>query len=166
MGVLWAGNAIPPFTNAASLSRRLSASTPPEQFLVYTFDAAIVQTLDYRLMLPQSYDGGGLSCYHWWGASTATTGNVVWELAFRAITDDAEDVDVAHTYDFNTVTDTCPSASGEFTAAVITFTDGADMDNVVPGIPAVLRLRRKADDVAGDTMSGFAEALVIEIRET
>ena len=75
--------------------------------------------------------------------------NVVWDAAFRAIEDDAEDIDAAHTYDFNMVTDTATNLSGEYTAAVITFTDGADADSAGTGDPFILRIRRNATAAGG-----------------
>lgn len=160
-----AGDGQPPATTAASLDRRAGGSTPAEHFLVWDFDAAADEFLDFRGIMPQHYDGGGLTCRIWWGASTATTGNVIWDMAFRSIEDDAEDIDAAHTYTVNSVTDAAPSASGEYTAAVITFTDGADMDSVGAGDPFVLRISRDANN-ASDTMAGDAELVAIEIRET
>lgn len=155
----------PTNTLGALLTNRPGASTPVEYFLVWGFGASTDAYLDFRSIMPQHYAGGGVTCRIVWGAATATTGDTVWTLAFRAFEDDADDIDVSHTYDFNTVTDTAPSASGEFTAAVITFTNGADMDNVGAGDPFILRLARNADDGA-DTMSGDAQLLGIEIRET
>jgi len=155
----------PPVTLGATLTNRPGASTPVELFLVWGFNSGTDSYLDFRGVMPQHYAGGGISCRLWWGAASATTGDTVWLAALRAFEDDADDIDVSHTYDFNTVTDTAPSASGEFTVAAITFTNGADMDNVGAGDFFILRVGRNADDGA-DTMSGDGQLLAIEIRET
>ena len=162
-----AEDGMPPTTAAASLDRRLGGSTSAEQFLVVDFDGGSAdESYDFRGIMPQNYAAGGVTLRLWWGATTATTGDVRLGLAFRAIEDDAEDIDAAHTYDFNEVTDTVPNLSGEYTAAVITFTDGVDMDSVGAGDPFILRIRREASDTILDTMAGDMELLAIEMRET
>ena len=148
----------PPASNFATLDMR---NLHP----CLDFDAATNESAVFSGVMPQHYAGGGVSCRIWWGAATATTADTVWTMAFRAIEDDADDIDASHTYDFNTVTDTAPSASGEFTAAVITFTNGAAMDNVGAGDLFLLRITRNADDGA-DSMSGDAQLMAVEIRET
>jgi len=160
-----ATDGIPPATTPAGLDRRAGGSTPGESFIVYDFDAAADEFVDFRGIIPQNYAGGGFTLRIWWGATSATSGNTIWNAAFRAIEDDAEDIDAAHTYDFNAVTDAAPSLSGEYTAAVITFTDGADADNTGVGDPFILRIARDANN-ASDTMTGDAELLALELRET
>lgn len=165
LAVFNATSGIPTATAGATIGRRSGGSTPAEQFYILEFDAASDENVDFRGVMPQHYGDGGLTCRIVWGAATATTGNVVWNLAFRSIEDDAEDIDSSHTYTANAVTDAAPSAAGEYTAAVITFTDGADMDNVDAGDPFILRLTRNADN-GSDTMAGDAQVVSIEIRET
>lgn len=156
----------PTATLAATFEPRTGGSTPAESFYVADFDAATDEYLDFHgLIMPQHYSGGGVTVRLIWGASSATSNNCIWRAAFRSIEDDAEDVDGAHSYDFNSVTDAAPSASGEFTAAAITFTDGADMDNVGAGDVFTLRVTRDADN-GSDNMTGDAELKAIEIRET
>lgn len=165
IAVFEATAAVPTATAGATIGRRSGGSTPAEQFYILQFDAASDQSADLRDIMPQHYGGGGLTCRIVWGAATATTGNVVWNLAFRSIEDDTEDIDSSHTYTANAVTDAAPTASGEYTAAVITFTDGADMDSVGAGDPFILRITRDANN-GSDTMAGNAEVIAIEIRET
>lgn len=156
---------IPPATLFPQPYIRQGGSTPAERVLVYGFDAATVEYLDFLVLL-DGYDGGGLSIGHPWSAATATTGNVRWGIAIRRLQDDAEDIDAAHAYDYNEVTDACASASGELSYPVTTFTDGADMDSWADGELAIVRVRREADDATNDTMTGDAELWNIVIRET
>lgn len=165
LAIMFAGQGVPTVTLGAGLIRRVSASTPNAQVILFAFDASTAEYVDFMGLLPQHYAGGGLTVRIVWGATTATTGNTVWRIGFRAIEDDAEDIDTSHTYDYNSATDAAPSASGEYTAAVITFTSGADMDNVDAGDPFIMRIGRDAAN-GSDTMSGDAELMMIEIRET
>jgi len=158
---------VPPAASAAQWDVRAGGSTPAENFTVYAFDDTTDEYVDIKGRLGPNYDGGGLTLRLPWAAASATTDDVKWDAAIRRIADDAEDIDTAHTYVFNTVTDTAPSASGELTDAVITFTDGADMDSLAAGELFILRIRRDADDAA-DTMTGDAQlsASQVALRET
>lgn len=144
---------LPPGANVATMDVRAGGSTPAESVRVYDFDAAADEYLDFLCKL-QAYDGGGLTFTLPYSMSSAATGSVVLALAIRRMQDDAEDIDAAHTYDYNTVTDTVPSASGELSYPTIAFTNGADMDSWADGELAILRLMRDADhasdDAAGD----------------
>lgn len=144
---------MPPGTLAALIDTRAGGSTPTEQVIVHDFDATTAWYLDLLCKLV-GYDGVGLTFTLVWSASTATTGDVRWEIAVRAMPDDAEDIDAAHTYVFNGVTDAAPSVSGEVVYPTIAFTDGADMDSWAEGELAIVRVRRDPahgdDDMAGD----------------
>lgn len=152
--------AMPPGANAATMDVRAGGSTPAESVQVWDFDAGSDEYMDWLCKL-EGYGGGGLTYTMPWSASSATSGNTRWELAMRRIADDAEDIDAAHSYDYNGVTDTAPSASGEVSYPTISFTDGADMDGVVEGELFILRAHRDYDYDAGggdeDNMSGDAE---------
>lgn len=142
---------MPPGANYATPDLRPGGSTPAESVTVWDFDGAADEYLDLKCRLV-GYDGGGLTFTLPWSATSATSGNVRWGIAIRAIPDDAEDIDGAHTYDFNSVDDACASASGELSYPAITFTNGADMDSWANGELAIVRVRREASH-ANDTMN-------------
>lgn len=146
---------LPTGSDAATMDARVGGSTPTEQVVVHDFDDASVEYLDFLCRL-EGYDGGGLTFTLVWSATTATSGDVVWEAAVRRVQDDAEDIDSSHSYVYNSATDTAPSASGEVSYPTITFADGADMDSWADGEMAIVRLRRNTGD-GSDTMSGDAE---------
>lgn len=153
-----------PAANFAPLSVRTGGSTPAERVPVYLFDASTIEYLDFKVLL-RGYGGGGLTIMLPWSAASATSNAVRWGAAIRRMQDDAEDIDAAHTYDFNDVDDTCASLSGELSYPTITFTNGVDMDSWAEGEIAIVRVRRNASH-ANDNMSGDAELWGIEIRET
>lgn len=161
------GDIVPPTTLGASFDARVDASSPVAALPVYDFDDTDAEYLDFYCRL-EGYASGGLTITVDWSATTATTGDVLWGAAIRRIADDAEDMDAAHTFDYNNATaDTAASASGERSRVTVTFTDGADMDSLATGEPFVLRLRRLPTDAA-DTMAGDAElwAWTLVIKET
>jgi hypothetical protein len=155
---------IPTATAGAAHFILSGASTPAGGLPCLAFDSAVDEHTDFVFVMPRHYGGGGVTVTLQW-ASGATTGSVVWDAAVRRFNEDAEDIDDAHTYDFNSVTATTTSAAGRFDYAAIAFTDGADMDSVAAGELFVLRVRRHADN-GSDTMSGDGFLVAIEGRET
>lgn len=159
---------MPPATSGAAFTVRAGGSSPAEQVPVYAFDAATDEYLDFYCTLV-GYAGGGLTFTIASMAATATTGGALVALAIRRIQDDAEDVDTAQTYDYNEVRVPCASASGEYSYDTITFTNGADMDNLANGEDFILRMRRRGSDSTastGDDMAGDLQILSCVGRET
>lgn len=146
---------MPPATLFATWDVRPGGSSPVEALQVLDFDATAIEYMDFLCRLSEDYAGGGLTLTLAWMATSATSGAVRWEAAVRRLVDDAEDIDGAHTYDFNGVTATTASATGEQAYDAITFTDGADMDSWAAGEYAIVRIRRDptngGDDLVGDS---------------
>lgn len=152
--------AMPPGASTATMDVRAGGSTPAESVQVWDFDASSDEYMDFLCKL-EGYGGNGLTFTLPWSASSATSGKVRWEIGIRRVADDAEDIDGAHSYDYNGVTDDAPSASGEISYPTITFSNGADMDSWAEGDIAVVRVHRDYDYDAGggdeDNMTGDAE---------
>jgi hypothetical protein len=146
---------LPPGASAATLDARAGGSTPAENVRVWDFDASSDQYMDFLCKL-EGYDGGGLTFTIVYSMTSATSNSVVWGIAIRRLDDDAEDIDSSHSYTFNNVTDTVPTASGEVSYPTIAFTDGADMDSWAEGELAIVRIMRDADN-GSDDAAGFAE---------
>jgi hypothetical protein len=156
----------PPATLYATPDSRAGGSTPAENVPVWDFDDTTAEFMDFLCYLSASYAGGGLTIVLPWSATSATTGDVLWQAAIRRVADDAEDVDTAHTYDYNSASaDTAPSASGEISYPTIAFTSGADMDSLAAGEVFILRVKRLPTDAA-DTMAGDAELWLPIVKET
>jgi hypothetical protein len=163
------GMIVPTATLGATEDTRVDGSTPVGHLPVWDFDDTAVEYLDFYCRL-EGYDGGGLTITLPWSATdtTVTPHDAVLSAAIRRIAHDAEDMDAAHTYDYNNASaDTEASASGEFSTVNVTFTDGADMDSLADTEPFVLRVRRVPTD-GGDTLTGDLElwAFAIVIKET
>lgn len=141
---------MPPATSYSYLSAIAGGSTPNEDYRVWTFTNSAAAYLDVLCAL-KGYAGGGLTFRLGWSA-LATTNNCVWQLAVRRISDDADDMDTSHTYDFNTVTGAAPSAVNELSYDNVTFTNGADMDSWADGEMAIVRVLRDPAH-ASDTLA-------------
>lgn len=156
---------VQPATLYAAEDVRVGGSTPAENFPVWNFDASTDEYLDFYCQLDPSYAGRGLTVRLAWAAASATSGNCIWRAAIRAFVDDTDDIDVSHTYDYNSITVAAASASGEIVYDDVTFTSGSDMDSLAAGEFFILRVTRDADN-ASDTMTGDAQLVAVSIRET
>lgn len=154
-------NSQPISSNFASLDKRNIHS-------VLDFDASTDETAMFGGVLPNSYAGGGLTVTIVWMASTATSGNVVWEAGIERHSDDDVDLDSdSFAANQHGGQDLAPSASGEVSYDDITFLDGAEMDSLAANESFRLRITRDADSTnATDDLTGDAEILRVFIRET
>lgn len=131
---------------------------------VLDYDDTTAETAHFTGFMPRNYTSGGLTVTIGWMATSATSGTVQWEVAFKSVTDDADDLDTKAYAAVNTTSVTTASASGEVDYATITFTDGADMDSIAKG--EMFRMSVGRNPAGSDTMTGDAELVFIEIRET
>lgn len=129
---------------------------------VLDFDASTDETIYFEVRMPRHYDGGGITVALTWMASSATSGDVVWNVDIER---ENTDLDSDSFAGVNAATGTANGTSGIVTSTEITFTDGADMDSVAAGEPFRLAVIRDADN-GSDTMTGDAELLSVEVRET
>lgn len=148
----------PPGSNYATLDFR---NVHP----VLDFDAATGESAVFTSVLPRNYAGGGLTVTLIWAATSATSGNVVWNAAIERMQDDVTDLDSDSFAAVQAVTAGAASASGEPAYDAITFTDGTQMDSLAVGEAFRLKITRDANN-GSDTMTGDAELLAAEIKET
>lgn len=148
----------PPASAFATLDTRNSVP-------VLDFDAATDEEAVFGGVLPANYAGGGLTVTLVWMATSATTGDVVWDAQIEAHADDAFDIDSDGFAAVQSVTATTASASGEQQYSNITFTSGAQMDSLAAGESYRIKVRRDANN-GSDTMTGDAELLRVVIKET
>lgn len=150
----------PPAANFATLDTRNSIP-------VLDFDAAADETAQFTGVMPRNYGGGGVTVTVGWMASTATSGAISLDVAFKSVTDDADDLDTKAYAAPNNANPTAANVSGEVDYVEITFTDGADMDSVAAGEMFQLEITRDADGTTStDDMAGDMELVFVEIKET
>lgn len=134
---------------------------------VLDFDASTDETAVFQGFMPRHYANGGVTVtIGWMATSPETTGNVIWDVAFKSITDDADDLDTKAFAAVNSSSaDATATVNGEVAYTTVTFTDGADMDSVTGGEFFHLFINRDANN-GSDTLTVDAELCFIEIRET
>ena len=148
----------PPASNPATLDTR-------NQHPVLDFDATTNEDAVFSAVMPRSYAATtGLTVYIHYAMSSATSGDVDWDVAFERIGDQQLDIDADSFAAANSVDNTTvPGTSGLVDIVNVTFTDGADMDSVAVGEGFRMKVTR---DAASDTAAGDAELLFVEIKET
>jgi len=147
----------PPSSNFATLDTR-------NQHPVLDFDGGTNEDAVFSAVMPQNYDGGGVTVYIHYSMESDTTNDIDWDAAFERVGDQQQDVDsdsfaTAQSVDNTTV----PGTSGLVDIVSIAFTDGAQMDSVAVGEKFRLKITR---DAASDTSTTDAELHAVEIRET
>ncbi len=147
----------PPSSNYATLDLR---NLHP----VLDFDDTTNEDGVFSAVMPRHYGGGGLTVYLHYAMTSATSGDIDWDVAFERIGDQQQDIDsdgfaAANSVDNTTV----PGTSGNVDIASVTFTDGADMDSVAVGEGFRVKVTR---DAASDTATGDAELRFVEVKET
>ena len=131
---------------------------------VLDFDDTTNESAVFSATMPRSYAGGGLTVYIHYAMTSATSGDIDWDVAFERIGDQQQDVDAdGFAAVQSTDNTTVPATSGFVDIITVTFTDGAQMDSIAVGEGFRMKVTR---DAVADTATGDSEALFVEIKET
>lgn len=134
---------------------------------VLDYDATTDESMEFGGFMPRHYGGGGITVTLGWMATSATSGTISLDVAFKSVSDDLDDLDTKAYADANNANPTTATASGEIEYTTITFTDGADMDSVAAGEYFRMKVTRDADQTTStDDMTGDMELVFVEIKET
>jgi hypothetical protein len=154
----------PPATNYATLDTR--NAHPVLDFDAAPATEALSETAIWTGVLPQNYSGGGITVYLHWAATTATNNNVLWGTSFERIGAAQQDIDTdGWSATEKTVTAAANGTSGNVIISSTAHANGSEIDSIAVGESFRLRVRRIGANAA-DTMTGDAELLAVELRET
>jgi hypothetical protein len=141
----------PPATAFATLDTRNSIA-------VLDFDDTTDESAVFVGIIPEAASlGSGLNMRLHWMATTATSGNVVWDVSLERMTTDLD------SDSFDTIASGTAAANG--TSGILTVTEITltTIDSVTAGDGFRLKVTRDANN-ASDTMTGDAELVVCEVR--
>jgi hypothetical protein len=128
---------------------------------VLDFDAAADENAVFPSIVPEAADfTTGIAVRIHWTATSATSGDTVWVGAFERSNTDLDSDSFATGV---SGTSTTNGTSGIVTVTTINFS-GSEIDGVTAGDLFRFRLTRDAD-AGGDTMTGDAEVISIELRQ-
>jgi hypothetical protein len=146
----------PPGSNPATLDVR-------NRHPVLDFDGATNESAVFSGVMPRHYAGGGAVVYLHYAMTTATSGDVDWDVAWERIGDQQQDVDADSFAPAKSANDApVPTVCGQVDVVAVPFSDGAEMDGVAAGDGFRLMVTR---DAASDSAAGDAELLFVEVRE-
>lgn len=141
---------------------------------VLDFDSTSNEVALFAGVLPDNYDGGGLT-FTVGVASTTATGDMSFGIALKSYTDDVDNfmtfaldpstLKVFAEPNYNTAIDAA-SVAGEIKYFQITFINGADMDSIAAGEYFQVLLFRDAQDTTNDDMAADASFVFIHAKET
>ena len=131
--IFYAWNGSSPYSLVEMIFSTVNSATSGECFPVAVKIISNNSYLDFVGVMPDYYSGGGVTCTVIWSYNTTSASSPLWYASFRAMPDDVEDLDLNHSYSYNSVSAGIPSVVGEIGYDIITFTDGADMDNLAAG---------------------------------
>ena len=141
----------PPATDFATLDTRNSIA-------VLNFDDTTNENAIFLNVISEAVLlGSGLKILLIWTATTATTGNCVWQTALEKMTTDI-DTDSFDTAESLTATTNVTSGVPNYTEITLT-----TIDSIVSGDGFRLKVTRNATS-ASDTMIGDAELIAVEVR--
>lgn len=151
-------NAEPPHVSGATFDVRNGRP-------VLDFDSSTKENAFFSTVLPRNYSGSGLTINIAWSATSATTGYTVWKTAIERNKDDDLDIDLDSFGPESYASGLANATNGKLTYSPSVHTDGSQMDGVLAGEMFRLKIAREPSH-ATDTMSGDAELVSIELRET
>ena len=134
---------------------------------ILVFDGATDQEAQFTGIMPNHYDGGGLTVEVLVGFTSAISGTARFQLDFERIQGGTTDIDAdSYTGTFKSNGLTAPATAGVFSWVGITFLN-TEIDGIQAGDAFRLKLRRDADGTSGiDNITTTAEVRAIKIKET
>lgn len=144
----------PPATNYALWGAR-------NAFPILAFNASTDTSAVFSTIINQgAVLTAGISVIIKWVAESATSGDCVWIAAFEAVTTDIDSDSFAAGVSVTTTTD---ATAGKPNTTTINHS-GSEIDGIVAGDMIRLKITRDAD-AGGDTMTGDAQILSVEIQQ-
>lgn len=130
------------------------------------FDASVAggESAVFSGVMPAHYGGGGINVILMWRATSATTGNVRWQVAVERQNDEGLDTDADSFATAIEATAAAPGTSGMLQYTTVALSN-SEIDGLLVNERFRLKVTRESDDATNDTMTGDAELVHVYIRE-
>lgn len=126
-------------------------------------DGVVTETF-FTLNMPTVFANGDIEVKIHWMAESATTGDVIWSVAFERHQPGVDDLDTdSFAADIVASAETTAAAAGQTVETVIAVT-AAQYDGITQGDQFRLRLRRNGT-AGGDTMTDTAQLMTVVIEQ-
>ena len=132
---------------------------------ILRFDDTVDWIAIFSAVLPNAYSAGGVDVEIYWAADAAIINNVKWNALWERRELDVTDMDSDSFATGKSVTTTTANAAGEVVRTTISFSNGAEMDNLVKNEMFRLKVFRDAN-AGGDTLIGDAHLVSVNLRES
>ena len=130
---------------------------------VLDFEAGLDNVAVFTGIMPRNYAGGDIRVHLHFAMSAATSGDVVWMVAFERIGNQVQDIDSDGFATATSGTISVPSTSGNVKNGQIDVFS-SNLDGIQAGETFRIKVTRDADNAA-DTAGGDAELVAIELQE-
>jgi hypothetical protein len=128
------------------------------------FDAASNESAVFSGIMPAQYAGGGINVVLLWRATSATSGNVRWQVEIERQNDEGLDTDADSFATAVEATAAAPATAGMIQYTTIALSN-SEIDGLLVNERFRIRITREANDATNDTMTGDAELVHVYIRE-
>jgi hypothetical protein len=128
------------------------------------FDAATNESAVFSGVMPAHYGGGGINVILLWRATSATSGNVRWQVEIERQNDEGLDTDADSFATAVEATAAAPATAGMLQYTTVALSN-SEIDGLLVNERFRIRVTREANDATNDTMTGDAELVSVYIRE-
>jgi hypothetical protein len=127
------------------------------------FDASTAESSVWTAVLPNDYSGAGVTVTIYWAATSATSGNVMWQVAFErdaaaGLDTDSDGFATAQAF----AASAADATSGKLTKVSLNVSNGTNMNSIAAGDMFRMKITRDAAN-ASDTMTGDAEVMRVMV---
>jgi hypothetical protein len=128
------------------------------------FDAATNESAVFSGIMPAHYGAGGINVNLLWRATSATSGNVRWQVEIERQNDEGLDTDADSFATAVEATAAAPATAGMLQYTTVALSN-SEIDGLLVNERFRIRVTREANDATNDTMTGDAELVSVYIRE-
>lgn len=152
----------PTVSNGAAFPQGVETTAGNPDMIVMDFDPALDENAQFQIAFPKQWNEGTVTAQFFWSGTTVNTGNVIWNIAGVAVSDNGL-IDAA----YGTAVAVTDAFSGTLEDLMVSAESGAITISGTPaeGDVCFFKVTRDADNVS-DTYTGDARLFGIKLHFT